>query len=64
MPNTNSSTVKENKHSSGNITGTFYQITLKGISMIDYIVIPARARLSVSYTGEYGAEGFLGLRRL
>ena len=32
--------------------------------MIDYIVIPARARLSVSYTGEYGAEGFLGLRRL
>ena len=32
--------------------------------MMDFIVIPARARLSVSYTGEYGAEGFLGLRRL
>ena len=32
--------------------------------MIDFIVIPARARLSIVYTGEIGGEGFVGLKRL
>jgi hypothetical protein len=31
--------------------------------MIDFIIIPARSRLSFTYTGEPG-EGFFGLRRL
>lgn len=36
----------------------------KGLTMIDFIVLPARARISVTYSGEMGAEGFIGLRRL
>ena len=35
-----------------------------GLSMIDFIVLPARARLSIAYTGEIGGEGFIGLKRL
>jgi len=43
------------KHSGGNITG---------LTMIDFIAIPERARVSLSYSGEEGAEGFLGLKKL
>jgi DNA-binding IscR family transcriptional regulator len=43
------------KHPSGNITG---------LTMIDFIILPARARVSLAYTGEVGGEGFLGLKRL
>jgi hypothetical protein len=43
------------KHSSGNITG---------LTLIDFIAIPERARLSISYSGEEGAEGFMGLKKL
>jgi len=43
------------KHSSGN---------LAGLTLIDFIALPARARISISYSGELGAEGFLGLRKL
>ena len=43
------------KHSAGNITG---------LTLVDFIALPARARLSISYNGETGAEGFLGLRKL
>ena len=32
--------------------------------MIDFIALPARARISISYSGDVGAEGFLGLRKL
>jgi hypothetical protein len=32
--------------------------------MIDFIVLPARARISVAYTGEHGGEGFISLKRL
>jgi len=44
-----------NKHPSGNITG---------LTMLDFIILPARARLTIAYTGETGGEGFLGLKRL
>ena len=43
------------KHPAGNLTG---------LTLIDYIALPARARLSLSYSGEPGAEGFFGLRKL
>jgi hypothetical protein len=43
------------KHSSGNITG---------LSLIDFIALPARARITISYSGEPCAEGFMGLRKL
>lgn len=42
-------------HSDGNLTG---------LTMIDFIALPARARLTLSYTGEKKCEGFLGLRKL
>lgn len=43
------------KHSAGNLTG---------LTLSDFIALPARARISISYSGEAGAEGFLGLRKL
>jgi hypothetical protein len=35
-----------------------------GLTLIDFIALPAKARLSISYSGDGGAEGFLGLRKL
>jgi len=32
--------------------------------MIDFISLPPRARISISYSGEQEVEGFLGLRKL
>lgn len=32
--------------------------------MIDFIVLPARARVAFVYTGEYGGEGFFGLKKM
>lgn len=49
-----SSGTKWNRHSAGNILG---------LSRVEYLALPARARVSVSYTGESG-EGFLGLKKL
>jgi hypothetical protein len=42
-------------HPNGNIAG---------LSMIDFIALPARARVSIGYTGEINSEGFIGLRKL
>lgn len=47
--------VSLNKHSSGNITG---------LTVVDFVVLPARARISIAYSGEADGEGFLGLKRL
>ena len=32
--------------------------------MVDFIALPARAKISLSYSGEKKCEGFLGLRKL
>lgn len=32
--------------------------------MIDYISLAEKARISVSYSGEDGAEGFFGIKKL
>ena len=32
--------------------------------MTDYICVPERSRISISYSGEEGGEGFLGLRKI
>jgi hypothetical protein len=45
---------KWSRHSAGNILG---------LTRVEYLALPARARISVSYTGETG-EGFLGLKKL
>ena len=43
------------QHNNGNLTG---------LTLIDFIALPAKARVSLSYSGEPGAEGFFGLRKL
>ncbi|GBG31320.1 Hypothetical Protein FCC1311_075432 [Hondaea fermentalgiana] len=43
------------KHSAGNVTGW---------TMSDFVALPARARLSITYDGDPGAQGFLSLRKL
>ncbi|KAL4493978.1 hypothetical protein ABPG72_021995 [Tetrahymena utriculariae] len=47
--------IKDIKHSAGTITG---------LTLVDFIILPARARISLTYTGEFGGEGFFGLKRL
>ena len=32
--------------------------------MIDYVLLPARARIGIAYTGEMSGEGFIGFKRL
>ena len=39
------------------------QSNLTGVSLVDFVALPARARVSVTYSGE-PAEGFLSLRKL
>ena len=43
------------RHSAGNVAGT---------TAVEFLALPARARLSLFYSGESGGEGFLGLRKL
>ena len=43
------------RHSEGNIVGS---------SATDFIAVPARARISITYVGEAGAEAVFGLRKL
>ena len=61
-------------HSSGKLTnaGKHTAGNLTGLTLIDFIALPARARIQISYSGpnskqdlqHKGAEGFLGLRKL
>jgi len=34
------------------------------LTLIDYICLPERSRIAISYSGEEGAEGFLALRKI
>mmetsp|Transcript_10195 Transcript_10195/g.26723 ORF Transcript_10195/g.26723 Transcript_10195/m.26723 type:complete len:664 (-) Transcript_10195:135-2126(-) len=43
------------KHSAGNVTG---------LTLIDFVALPAKARISLTYEGVDGAEGFLGLKKM
>jgi hypothetical protein len=43
------------KHSQGNITG---------LTMMDYVALPARARVSLTFTGDANGEGFFSIRKL
>lgn len=45
----------QGKHSAGNVTG---------LTLLDYIALPARARLSITFQGETHGEGFFSLRKL
>ena len=43
------------RHSAGNVTG---------LTLLDFVALPANARVALTLSGEDGAEGFLGLRKL
>lgn len=43
------------KHSAGNVTG---------LTLLDFVALPARARLSLTFSGEGHGEGFFSLRKL
>ena len=43
------------RHADGNIVAA---------SVVDFVTLPPRARISMTYSGEPGAEGFIGLRKL
>ena len=42
-------------HTSGNIAG---------LTLLDFISLPARAKISFAYNGEGNTEGFFGMRKL
>jgi hypothetical protein len=43
------------KHTAGNVTG---------LTMLDFVALPARARLSIVFTCETHGEGFFNIRKL
>jgi hypothetical protein len=43
---------------------TNYLKLFVGLTLVDYICLPERSRIAISYSGEEGAEGFLGLRKI
>eukprot|EP00698_Gefionella_okellyi_P022603 TRINITY_DN750_c0_g2_i1.p1 TRINITY_DN750_c0_g2~~TRINITY_DN750_c0_g2_i1.p1 ORF type:complete len:432 (-),score=120.43 TRINITY_DN750_c0_g2_i1:55-1350(-) len=53
-------------HSSGRLTsvGSHPSGSVTGLTLVDFLALPQRARIAISYNGEEGAEGFLGLRKL
>ncbi len=43
------------KHSAGNVTG---------LTLMDFVALPARARISLTFSCETHGEGFFALRKL
>ena len=43
------------RHSAGNVTG---------LTHIDFVALPARARLAIVYAGESFGKGFVSIRKL
>ena len=43
------------KHSAGNVTGH---------TVVDFLVLPAKAKISINFNGESPTEGFISLRKL
>jgi len=54
-PGENGPLLRRAKHSAGNVTGW---------TLLDFIALPSRARLTVLFEGDSSAQGFLGLRKL
>jgi len=65
-------------HGSGKLANNGRQVAgnMTGLTLVDYLALPARARITISYAGANGkqgmakgaqvspVEGFLGLRKL
>ena len=58
--------IKDVKHPAGIVTGftLHYLIVILGLTMIDFIVLPPRARLCFTYNGDADVEAFFGIRRM
>lgn len=46
------------------LSGKQISSNMTGLTLVDFVALPAKARVSISYSGEPGAEGFFGLRKL
>lgn len=52
-------------HSSGKLKPVAHPNgNIAGLTLIDFIALPARARISIGYSGEIHSEGFIELRKL
>ena len=52
-------------HSSGRLKNASSSSgTISGLTLIDFIALPPRAKVSLSYSGDRNCEGFLALRKL
>ena len=53
-------------HSSGRLssTGQHPAGNVTGLTLIDFLALPPRARIAVTYNGEEGGEGFLSMKKL
>jgi hypothetical protein len=43
------------RHPAGNVTG---------LTLIDFLALPPKARIAITYNGEDGGEGFISLKKL
>ena len=53
-------------HSSGRLTsvGRHPAGNVTGLTLIDFLALPPKARIAITYNGEEGGEGFLSLKKL
>ena len=53
-------------HSSGRLSAVSNHPagSVTGLSCIDFLALPAKARVSITYTADVSGEGFLSLKRL
>jgi hypothetical protein len=58
------SSAKLQSSSAMDVSMRINQGNITGLSLIDFLSLPARARISITYIGDLNAEGFLGLRKL
>lgn len=53
-------------HSSGRLTsvGRHPAGNVTGLTLIDFLALPPKARIAITYNGEDGGEGFISLKKL
>jgi len=53
-------------HAGGRLqsSGRYTNSNITGLTHVDFVALPARARISMSYQGDDDAEGFMGLKKL
>ena len=50
--------------STGVVHATRKGAAVTGLTLIDFLILPARARLAICYTGDAEGEGFISLKKL